>query len=271
MPELPEVETVVRTLRPQAVGKRIAGLSVGRMRLRRPWRKSWTPRVVGQTIIAIDRRGKWIIVSLDTGRLLVHLGMTGQFRIHPSAAPLEPHTHIVFDLGATQLRYRDERRFGSVDYFADGGAIAKFLDARLGPEPFDLEPGPWRVSLAESRRSIKAVLLDQSVVAGVGNIYADEALFVAKIAPATPANAIRPAAAERLRRAVVEVLTFAIDCRGSSIRNYLDGTGEPGGYQNEFRVYGRTGEPCMTCGTAVTRVRLAGRSTHSCPRCQPVR
>jgi formamidopyrimidine-DNA glycosylase len=271
MPELPEVETVVRTLRPQAVGKLITGLSVGRKRLRRPWQKPWTGHVVGQPITAIDRRGKWIIVSLGAGRMLVHLGMTGQFRIHPAGAPREPHTHLIFDLGATHLRYRDERRFGSVDYFADAGAIAEFLDARLGPEPFDLTPEAWRAALAQSRRCIKAVLLDQSVVAGVGNIYADEALFVAKIAPATPADAIKPAAAERLRRAIVDVLTFAIECRGSSIRNYLDGAGEPGGFQNEFRVYGRTGEPCVTCGTAVVRVPLAGRSTHSCPRCQPVR
>jgi formamidopyrimidine-DNA glycosylase len=273
VPELPEVETVVRDLRPELVGRRIAAVRAGRKKLRTPWRPAWTADLPGQTVRAIRRRGKWIVLELDADhRLLVHLGMTGQFTIVPSGQPLAGHTHLVFDLdGGRQLRFRDVRRFGSAALFDAARLDAFFAASGLGPEPFDLPPGYWQKSLSATTRSLKAVLLDQRVVAGVGNIYADESLFEARLHPARRGCDLDAKEAGRLRRAVAAVLSRAIDRRGSSIRDYVGGSGLRGGYQNEFRVYGRAGEPCPRCRAAIARVRLAGRSTHYCPRCQTVR
>jgi formamidopyrimidine-DNA glycosylase len=271
MPELPEVETVVRSIRPGIVGRTITNIRVGRKKLRQPWSKQWSQLIVDQRIVDMSRRGKWIIVKLDAGALLAHLGMTGQLTVGPANRTIEPHTHLVFDLGADrQLRYRDERRFGSVRYFVDPAKLTAFLNDRLGPEPFAIDPDYWQSALSATNRSIKAALLDQSIIAGVGNIYADESLFAARIHPTIAANRLTPNQATVLGQAVAKVLTFAIERRGSSIRDYLDGNGERGQFQNEFRVYGRFKEPCRKCRTAIERIRLAGRSTHYCPKCQPL-
>jgi len=265
MPELPEVETVVRDLRPLLVGRRFVRVRFGPQQLRRGWPA--LPR--GCCVDAVERRGKWIIVRLGDARLLIHLGMTGRLTAGPALRKTEPHTHVVITLDdGGQLRFRDERRFGSWDFFPNATLLEEFLDERLGPEPFDLDPAAWRSALLRTARPIKAVLLDQSVVAGVGNIYADEALFLARIHPARRANALRGPAVHRLRETIAEVLRFAIERRGSSIRNYVGGSGLGGSYQAEFRVYGRFGEPCPACGRAIDRLRLAGRSSHFCPRCQ---
>jgi formamidopyrimidine-DNA glycosylase len=275
VPELPEVETVVRDLRPRLTGCRIAAVRAGGKTLRQPWRAAWGAALAGQTVHAVQRRGKWIVLELDAAqRLLVHLGMTGQLTVVEAAAALEDHTHLVFDLedGSRQLRFRDIRRFGSVTLFDSPSCLEAFFTASgLGPEPFDLDAGYWRKCLARTTRSLKAVLLDQRVLAGVGNIYADESLFEARLHPARPGCELATREAGRLRRAVAAVLNRAIHRRGSSIRNYVDGSGLRGAYQNEFRVYGRTGQPCPRCRTAIVRIRLAGRSTHFCPRCQTVR
>lgn len=269
MPELPEVETVVRTIRPGLVGRTILKVYVGRKKLRVPWSGRWSAALVRQPVLAVNRRGKWIIVELRQGSLLGHLGMTGQLTIQPAERAIAPHTHLRLELdNGLQLRFRDERRFGSIQYFGDLRLLQQYLDARLGPEPFDLVAGHWVAALARSRRPIKTALLDQSLVAGVGNIYADESLFAARIHPKTSAHRLTPAQAEALRRTIAKVLARAIDHHGSSIRNYLDGTGERGQFQNEFRVYGRTDEPCRRCRTPIQRMRLAGRSTHFCPNCQ---
>jgi formamidopyrimidine-DNA glycosylase len=272
VPELPEVETVVRDLRQLVVGRRFAAVRVGRGRLRRPWQPAWGGRLLGRRVEAVRRRGKWIVVEVDgPGRLLFHLGMTGQLTVAPADAAAPPHTHLVFPLDddATELRFRDVRRFGSATLFADDAALeAFFARSGLGPEPFGVAAAYWRGRLAATARPLKAVLLDQRVVAGVGNIYADEALFEARLHPARIASALDARAADRLRRAVEAVLKRAIERRGSSIRDYVGGGGQPGAYQNEFRVYGRTGAPCRRCGAPVERVRLAGRSTHFCPQCQ---
>jgi formamidopyrimidine-DNA glycosylase len=269
MPELPEVETVVRSIRRGIVGCRIAGVNVSRKKLRQPWSKSWSVQIIGKTIRGLRRRGKWIIIELDAGSLLAHLGMTGQLKVVSADVTLEPHTHLVFDFGSgLQLRFRDERRFGSVRYFAVRAALATFLDERLGPEPFAIDAEYLRTILASTKRSIKAVLLDQSVIAGVGNIYADESLFLARIHPANLAHRMTAKQATALSQAIEDVLTNAIELRGSSIRNYLDGTGQPGQFQKEFQVYGRLNKPCPRCRTLIRRIRLAGRSTHFCPKCQ---
>jgi formamidopyrimidine-DNA glycosylase len=273
VPELPEVETVVRDLQPHLRGRRIAAVErITTHALRRPWNAAWSQELRGRGINAVRRRGKWIVLELEGESFLVfHLGMTGQLTVVPSGVPLASHTHLVFHLKGEshQLRFRDPRRFGSVTLFPTRAALEQFFDAAgLGPEPFDLPADYWRERLAATNRALKAVLLDQRVVAGVGNIYADESLFQAKLHPARLGRDLDAKAAHRLRRAVAEVLTRAIERRGSSIRDYVGGRGEKGGYQKEFRVYGRTGEPCPRCKTPIECIRLAGRSTHFCPRCQ---
>jgi formamidopyrimidine-DNA glycosylase len=272
MPELPEVETVVRDLQPRLVGRRLAEIRSSQLTLRRPWRVEWNAALAGRRVEAVRRRGKWIVLDLDDrAALVVHLGMTGQLTVADGAAPQADHTHLVFALAPDggQLRFRDVRRFGSASYFAAPEQCAAFFaGVGLGPEPFDLKAAYWRERLTATTRCLKAVLLDQHVVAGVGNIYADEALHQARLHPARRADQLTAAEAERLRRAIPTVLRRAINRRGSTIRDYIGGSGLRGSYQNEFRVYGRTGQPCRRCDAAVARVRLAGRSTHYCPRCQ---
>ncbi len=274
MPELPEVETVVRDLRPRLVGRRFAALRVSGKALRRAWSRRWNAQIVGQCVRAVERRGKWILLDLDGPWLLVHLGMTGQFVVAAAEKPRQNHTHLVFTLddGKSELRFRDIRRFGSVGLYPSRADIeAYFTHQRLGPEPFDVDPAYWRAALAKTERNLKAILLDQRIVAGVGNIYADESCFEAKLHPQTFGCQLDARQADKLRRTIASVLLRAIERRGSSIRDYVGGSGLMGQYQDEFRVYGRTGEPCRRCRTAIERIVLAGRSTHFCPRCQRLR
>jgi formamidopyrimidine-DNA glycosylase len=271
MPELPEVETVVRDLRPLLVGKRLAAIRTSRRQLRTKWSKSWEAKLTGCRVSAIRRRGKWILLDLDpAGLFVVHLGMTGQLTVLPRLAARENHVHLTIDLddGAEQLRFRDIRRFGSAALYPDENAWNQSRSDRLGPEPFDLPNPYFRSVLAKSTRSLKAILLDQSVVAGVGNIYADESLFTARLDPRRRGCEVSNPESTRLRKAIVAVLTRAIDYRGSTIRNYVGGSGLKGNFQYEFQVYGRTGKPCGRCREPIACIRLAGRSTHYCPRCQ---
>lgn len=265
---------MVREIRPFVVGRRLTGVRASRRRLRRPWSPAWGRRLRGREILDVRRRGKWIVVDLsDDLGLLVHLGMTGRLVAVPAGAPVASHTHLVFDLasGGMQLRFRDPRRFGAVCLLRGPQGVDRFfLESGLGPEPFGVDRGYWRCRLAGSRRCLKAILLDQRVVAGVGNIYADEALFAAGLHPARPGPSLAVDEADRLRRALVAVLRRAIRGRGSTIRDYVGGSGRPGGFQRRFRVYGRTGEACFRCGGQVCCLRLAGRSSHFCPRCQPL-
>lgn len=197
--------------------------------------------------------------------------MTGQFTVKPAHEPRQDHTHFVFTLepGDLELRFRDVRRFGSITWFpSEQDLDAFFVKQQLGPEPFDLKAEDFRESLKKTSRNLKAILLDQRVVAGVGNIYADESLFRAKLSPNLQGQQLTKAQAERLRLAIVHVLTFAIEKRGSTIRDYIGGSGLKGGFQDEFRAYGRTDEPCHRCKTPIKRIVLAGRSTHFCPQCQ---
>jgi formamidopyrimidine-DNA glycosylase len=176
------------------------------------------------------------------------------------------------DGGDQELRFRDVRRFGSVSYFPTRAELDQFFDdSGLGPEPFDLDPDYWWACLTRTSRNLKAILLDQRVVAGVGNIYADESLFEARLHPEVLGRNVTARQARRLRDAVVAVLCRAIDGRGSSIRDYVGGSGLKGSFQEEFRVYGRTDQPCLRCRSLIARIRLAGRSTHFCPKCQKLR
>jgi len=272
MPELPEVETIVRDLRPCLVGRRIMAVKVSRKSLRRPWQRQWQKQLIGRGISALRRRGKWIVLALDGEFFLViHLGMTGQLRVVPDREPVADHTHVICQLdGSTeQLRFRDIRRFGSATVLEDPDRLETFFqESNLGPEPFDLEAAYFRRCLAKTARCLKAVLLDQRVVAGVGNIYADEALFESHLHPLRRGVDLSTAEAGRLRKGIVTVMNRAIHLRGSSIRDYIGGSGLKGRYQEDFRVYGRAGQPCPRCRKAIRRLRLAGRSAHFCPGCQ---
>jgi formamidopyrimidine-DNA glycosylase len=299
MPELPEVETVVRDLRPLVTGRTVVGVRHSTKKLRRPWKPAWNTRVTGAKITGVRRRGKWILVDLDAraegkasrvshdagaphpGRnrpgspeaptpvLRVHLGMTGQFTVVPADTPEPDHLHLAFALdNGTELRLRDPRRFGSAEFFADRAALDAEMNAELGPEPFGLDAAAFRDAVTGTSRNLKAVLLDQTIVAGVGNIYADEALFRSRLHPARTGKSLAADECDRLRLAIEAVITRAIASRGSTIRDYVGGSGLRGGFQNEFAVYGRTGEPCPTCTGAIACERLAGRSSHFCASCQ---
>jgi formamidopyrimidine-DNA glycosylase len=273
VPELPEVETVVRDLRPLLTGRRIATAWASRKALRKRWSPAWEPPLLGRQIQAVRRRGKWIVLDLDRdAHLVFHLGMSGQLTVVAAGEPRAGHTHVVigFDEGDQQLRLRDPRRFGSAVFYPDTASLDRFFTkTNLGPEPFALDAKYFRHKLAGAKRSLKAILLDQRVAAGVGNIYADESLFQARLHPAQLGQDTTAAEADRLRRAIVTVLNRAIARRGSSIRDYVGGDGLQGGYQREFRVYGRDGQACPRCRTVIQSIRLASRSTHFCPNCQP--
>jgi formamidopyrimidine-DNA glycosylase len=275
VPELPEVETVVRDLRPRLLGKRINRLRVGKLTLRRPWKRLWADWLVGQRIVDINRRGKWIIIRFENGSFLViHLGMTGQLGVATAHAVLAPHTHMILDIAGTreQLRFRDVRRFGSATVFGSSEQLEEhFRKVGLGPEPFRLDLKYWQGKLATTERNLKAVLLDQRIVAGIGNIYADEALFEACLHPRRRGCDLSVAEASGLRKAIGLVLRRAINRRGSSIRDFVDGSGRQGSYQREFRVYQSVGQACPRCHTPIERIRLSGRSTHFCPCCQSLK
>src|SRR5262249_21528603 len=253
--------------RPALIGRRLGAMRKSTRSLRSPWKRSWGSRLQGGRVQSIERRGKWIVISLDSqASLVVHLGMTGQLRVLAASEPVARHTHLIFNLdgGRAHLRFRDVRRFGQATVIESLCLGAFFDKTRLGPEPFQLDASYWDQKLSETGGSWKAVLLDQSVVAGIGNIYADEALFEERLHPARTACLLTAAERRRLRQVLPKVLNRAIRGRGSTIRDYVDGAGQGGGYQDEFRAYGRTGEPCPRCARPIGRVRLAGRSTHFC-------
>jgi formamidopyrimidine-DNA glycosylase len=260
MPELPEVETVVRSIAPHLVGKRILSASFNSKHVTPGNRAALAARLAGRRVESVRRRGKFIVVSLDQGALTVHLGMTGRLLIHGQPGQ---YTHGVFTLDDGQLLYDDPRQFGRIEW----GAGAPKRVARLGPEPLEIGLEEFRQRLRRKAR-IKALLLNQAVLAGVGNIYADESLFAAGIHPLAIAARLSQARACRLHQAIREVLTEAIALGGSSISDYVDGNGQPGWFQLRHRVYGREGEPCVNCGAPIRRILVAQRGTHFCPRCQ---
>ena len=263
MPELPEVQRVVETLRPVAEGRVLREIRPLREDFVTPARTDWSI-AAGRTIRTVRRRAKRIIFELDGPvRCFAHLGMTGRFAIEPPQASLAPHTHVIFDLGEVQLRQIDPRRFGGLHWLGTDDA-----EVGLGPEPLELQPAMLAKQLARTRRAVKTALLDQRVVAGLGNIYVDEALYAAGIHPMTPSCEVDEAAVRRLNRATKRILKTAIAAGGSSIRDYVDAEGRRGGFQNAHKVYGREGEPCRRCRTTIERIVLGQRSTHFCPKCQ---
>ncbi len=271
MPELPEVETVRRHLEPILLGARIERAEIVDPRLTRPF----DPRQVmleldGERFTELDRRGKYLLFRFDGGRtLVVHLRMTGSFS-HGSVLPEDPYRRATLWLDrGPMIGYRDVRRFGTW-LLLEPGEEPGYLAARLGPEPLSASFTTARLeAILEQRRApVKAVLLDQRRLAGVGNIYADEALWRAGVRPRRPAGELDPEEVARLHRAVRHVLRKGIERQGSSLRDYVTPDGERGAMQDEFQVYGRGGEPCPRCGTPIERSVVGGRGTWSCPRCQ---
>jgi formamidopyrimidine-DNA glycosylase len=223
--------------------------------------------LAGRTVSTIARRGKRIVLTLDDGNALyVHLGMTGRLMVVTPDTPIEPHTHFIADLASgTQLRFRDPRRFGGIFWL---GREVSPGDTRMGPEPLTMTPAQLAAKMSRTKRAVKNALMDQNVVAGLGNIYVDESLFAAGIHPLRRADRLKADEIARLNKAIKLTLKRAIRHRGSTLRDYVDADGARGGFQNLHRVYARAGEPCHGCDTPLKRIVLGGRSTHFCPKCQ---
>jgi formamidopyrimidine-DNA glycosylase len=277
MPELPEVETVVRGLRPKLEGHRLKLVEQRRPDLRFPLPENFAARLQGRRVERIQRRAKYMLLHLDDGQvLLCHLGMSGRMVIVERARngrrpPLDRHDHVIFVTDAgTEIRFNDARRFGIMDLIAGDALDAHPLLRALGPEPLgnDFNGPALAAALKGKRTPIKAALLDQQVVAGLGNIYVCEALFFAGLSPRRLAYTVQGNRAEKLAAAVRQVLARAIEAGGSSLRDYVQANGELGYFQHEWAVYGREGEPCRRCGAPVKRLVQSGRSTFYCARCQ---
>jgi formamidopyrimidine-DNA glycosylase len=262
MPELPEVETVTRSIAP-LVGRRIVTAEFRCLRILRGGDpEQMATRLRDRRIAGVKRYGKFIVVTLrGGGYLLVHLGMTGRLLL---GGPQGKHTHAILTLDRGVLLYDDSRQFGCVEFSEEFPERV----ARLGPEPLEVPFEEFAGGLKGRKTSIKALLLNQRFVRGIGNIYADEALFRAGIHPMALAGRLRAERVRKLHGAIVEVLTEAIAAGGSSISDYVDAEGRKGFFQFSHRVYQRTGEPCLNCGAAIRRVLVAQRSSHFCPRCQ---
>ncbi len=275
MPELPEVETVRRGLEPVLEGVRLADVQLFRGDLRFPLPEDMASRLQGRSVIGIDRRAKYLLFRMSGDLVwLSHLGMSGRYRVFEAdAPPREAHDHmeIVTDHGVT-IRYNDPRRFGIMDLIDAGRVLDHKLLAGLGPEPLSnaFDGAALADGLGEKRSAIKVALLDQRVVAGVGNIYASEALFRARISPKRTARTVKRGRADRLAQAVREVLTDAIAAGGSSLRDHRQTSGELGYFQHRFKVYGRAEAPCPRCGDGypIRHLMQGGRATFYCPNCQ---
>jgi formamidopyrimidine-DNA glycosylase len=274
VPELPEVETVRSRLEPVLVGRRFARVEIHDSRLVRPYEPTEVAaELEGERVTAVERRGKYLAVRFESGRaLLVHLRMTGSFRFAAGdGLPGDPHRRavVVLDDGS-DVAYRDVRRFGTW-LLLEPGELEPYLAARLGDEPLDALFTAARLGgrLAGRRAPLKAVLLDQRTLAGMGNIYVDEALWRARLHPLRPAESLERDELRRLHRGIRAALEHGIARQGSTLRDYRLPDGAAGAMQDEFRVYGRAGEPCDRCGTPIAKTRVAGRGTSFCPRCQP--
>ena len=271
MPELPEVETVVRGLRKALTGRRLARLSLWQPVVVESDAAAFRKNTRNVDVRALRRRGKWILLDLaNRHTVLAHLRMTGKFSVVEATTPRERHDHLQWTLddGTFVLRFNDQRRFGRFRLVPTFD-VESFLQSRgWGPEPFDISRAEFALRLGRSRRSMKAALLDQRVVAGLGNIYADEILFAAGIHPATPTIRVGPARRERVYTAMQDILTRAIAACGTSLQNFVAVDQRPGSFRQELCVFRRDGKPCPTCGATVSHTRLVGRSTHYCPRCQ---
>lgn len=269
MPELPEVETIVRGLQKQIVGKKIIGVRVLLPKIVRGGERDFTTLVSGTTIQKVWRRGKMIVFDLSAERsILIHLKLTGQVVYISADAPIVKHTHIILELSdGQQLRYLDLRQFGYL-CLTDASMIAGLTPS--GAEALEISGDEFNRMMQSRKARIKPLLLNQSFLAGIGNIYADEILHRAKIHPLQHTSTLNKAQITKLYQAMQEVLRQAIEQRGSSISDYVDSSGQKGNYQRYHQVYQRQGQPCFTCQERISRIKIGGRSSHFCPYCQKV-
>ncbi len=275
MPELPEVETVKRSLEKKIVGCKFSGLKVFMPKIVKAGEADEVAKAIaGQKIVRMGRRGKYLLVYLENNLVLViHLRMTGQLVCTPREQELARHTHVVFNLdNGSELRFVDQRQFGRI-YLLQANALDVLSGLKnMGLEPFDpaFTKEYFKKQLRNRRTKIKPLLLDQSFVAGIGNIYADEALHRALIHPERPAYSLHTREASRLYQAIKEVLEEGIANRGTSIKDYVDGEGQAGENQYQLRVYGRENQPCGKCKKTIRRIKVGGRSSYFCAKCQKI-
>lgn len=273
MPELPEVETVRQTLLACLPGLTITDVIISLPRIiKHPEPQQFAQEIVGLTFLGIERRGKYLKCIMSEGKtLVIHLRMTGQLRYSAPDDELPKHTHIIFKLSnGKELRYTDIRQFGTM-YLASHEQIDEIANMhRLGWEPLaDFPLDDFAALLQKRKARIKSVLLNQQVIAGLGNIYADEALFLAGVHPARIANSLSADEVQCLHQAIVQVLQAGVQMRGTSFSDYVDGLGRAGSFQHQLAVYGRQGKACPRCGSEIQRQKICGRSSHYCPLCQP--
>jgi len=271
MPELPEVETVARGLRSLLIGRTIVNALVGWPRtIARPQEDEFAKSIVGRRVVSVGRRGKYVVIELDRGFLLVHLKMSGRLQVVRADDLVDKHVHLLLDLDdGWQLRFRDVRKFGRVYLVEDPAEVT----AGLGPEPLsdDFTLAEFRRLLARRKGRLKSLLLNQHFLAGLGNIYADEALYDSLLHPLRSADSLTSDEQVRLYESIRTVLSRAVESRGTTLSDggYTDASGEMGEYQERIAVYGRGGRPCLRCQSAIERMVIGGRSAHFCPRCQP--
>jgi len=268
MPELPEVETTKASLAP-LVGQTVQQVSIYQSSLRWPIPHDMS-RLQGQTLQFLNRRAKYIVARFDQDALLMHLGMSGSFALLPASDARRKHDHLCIDFENIQLRYHDPRRFGSILWLHE--PRAQSLLASLGVEPLDptFNVDHLAAKLKNKQTAIKVAIMDNAVVVGVGNIYASEALFYTGIHPARPAASLTPDEIERLVLEIKRILGQAIQLGGSTLRDYVNGQGETGYFQQTLAVYGRAGQACIHCGAVVDSLRLGQRASAFCPACQPI-
>lgn len=270
MPELPEVETTRRGISATVTDNRIRRVDVWQPRLRYPVPADLAQTLRGQTVTAIERRGKYLLLRLQRGTLLVHLGMSGSLRVVTADVPRRTHDHIQIEFADGRcLRYHDPRRFGIVTWW-DGHGLDHPLLESLGVEPLSEDfNGEYLASRARGRRcAVKLLIMDAQVVVGVGNIYANEALFMAGISPRRAAGRVSRSRYDALAASIKTVLENAITVGGTTLRDFVGGDGQPGYFKQSLLVYDRAGEPCRRCSTPIRLIRLGQRSTYYCPHCQ---
>ncbi|WP_318626764.1 DNA-formamidopyrimidine glycosylase [Paenibacillus polymyxa] len=276
MPELPEVETIKRTLNELIVDKHIDHVTVNLPRIiQRPDDiHAFAMELADHRITGVERRGKFLRILLDGLVLVSHLRMEGRYGLYSQHDPVEKHTHVIFHFrDGTELRYQDVRQFGTMHLFPAGQDLLENPLNKLGLEPMDeaFTPEMLRAAVGTRSTSIKAALLNQSYVVGIGNIYVDESLFKAGIHPAQPAKSLTDSQFHVLHEAIVSTLGASIQVGGSSIKSFVNGQGKAGDFQHQLQIYGRNAKPCINCGTLIEKSVVAGRGTHHCPVCQPLR
>ena len=268
MPELPEVETTARGIAPFLIGQKFVSVRVNQPSLRWPIPSDFSQRLLNEVCVSVTRRAKYLLIETETTKILSHLGMSGSFRLVDSKTPLKLHDHVQILVGSLELRYHDPRRFGCL-LWADSERARRLID-NLGPEPLsDAFCGEWMYLQSKRRKvAVKSFIMTNSVVVGVGNIYASESLFLAGIHPSRPANRISRARYNNLAIQVKKVLSCAIEAGGTTLRDFVNGQGEPGYFQQTLTVYGRAGDPCKRCCHAIGNRMISGRNSFFCPRCQ---